>query len=119
MTFEQQLKSGQLGRIEDKKYLKFVRSLPCCVCDNPDSVPHHLIGYGYGGMGTKAPDYLAMPLCLRHHTGDCGIHGKSPLKADKTRQGTLFYRMEWERNYGSQWEHIALTQMQWLIEHKK
>jgi len=107
--FEHELKSGRMGRIEDKKYIKFVRSLPCCVCGNPESVPHHLIGYGFGGMGTKAPDYLTMPLCTDHHTGDVGIH-----------KGGIFKTYQaWEVGYcKTQWQHIALTQMQWMIAGK-
>lgn len=27
------------------------------------------------GMGTKASDYLAVPLCYEHHQGKTGIHG--------------------------------------------
>jgi len=101
MTFEQQLKSGLLGRIEDKKYLKFVRSLDCCVCEYPQTSPHHLIGKkGYGGKGTKAPDYLTFPLYSYYHTGGEGIH--------------QIGAKEWEKKYGSQWDFIVQTQMKWF-----
>ncbi|MWC62597.1 DUF977 family protein [Escherichia coli] len=29
--------------------------------------PHHLIGHGQGGMGTKAHDLFVLPLCRKHH----------------------------------------------------
>jgi len=138
MTFEQKLKSGQLGRIKDNKYLKFVQSLECSVCMSQNTTYHHLIGHSaYGGTSTKAPDYFTFPLCGYHHTGNQGIHRDVEL---------------WEEAYNDQWwhiirtqrewiikthgieaiqkvdqeslkerdrEHIALTQMQWLMEHKK
>lgn len=48
----------------NKKYLDFVRSLPCAVCGAPADHAHHLIGVGgMGGMGTTAPDYTAIPAC--------------------------------------------------------
>lgn len=52
-----------------KKYLTWlVKNLPCCVCGARADHAHHIIGVGhYGGMGTKAPDSLAMPVCCRHH----------------------------------------------------
>lgn len=51
-----------------KKYLEWVKTLPCCVCGGPADDPHHLIGIGnMGGMGMKAPDSLTMPVCRRDH----------------------------------------------------
>lgn len=51
-----------------KRYLQWVRSLPCCMCGAPAEDAHHLIGVGgMGGMGTKAPDSMSMPVCRRHH----------------------------------------------------
>ncbi|EIX1642946.1 DUF968 domain-containing protein [Escherichia coli] len=29
--------------------------------------PHHLIGHGQGGIGTKAHDIFTLPLCREHH----------------------------------------------------
>jgi hypothetical protein len=29
--------------------------------------PHHLIGHGQGGVGTKAHDIFTLPLCREHH----------------------------------------------------
>ncbi|RAM39619.1 hypothetical protein DOZ52_28270, partial [Enterobacter hormaechei] len=39
----------------------------CCCCNNPADDPHHLIGHGQGGMGTKAHDLFVIPLCRAHH----------------------------------------------------
>jgi len=53
-------------------YLKFVRSLPCCVtgrkgCDLDPVVAHHLIGHGEGKMGGKAHELLTMPMLASEH----------------------------------------------------
>ncbi|CBV41982.1 DUF968 domain-containing protein [Halomonas elongata] len=51
-------------RFRSEAYLRFVRSLPCCVCGAPANAAHHLIGmYQASGMGLKAADSLAMPVC--------------------------------------------------------
>ena len=55
-----------------KKYLDFVRELPCSHCGNSPTVAHHVIGIGMGKMGGKASDIHSMPLCggchnLVHH----------------------------------------------------
>lgn len=56
---KQQLRQG------DELWLRFVRSLPCCICAAPPpSHPHHSTG---AGMGMKARDRETMPLCFRHH----------------------------------------------------
>ena len=73
-----------------KKYLAFVRTLPCSICGtDQDVVAHHLIGVGgMGGMGTKAPDNYTLPLCVQDHFK---IHQEPEL---------------WQH----QWEWIARTQ---------
>lgn len=52
-------------RWRSERYLAFVRNLPCSVCGTDHGViAHHLIGmWGMSGMGLKAPDSMAMPLC--------------------------------------------------------
>jgi len=52
----------------DEKYLAWVKTQPCECCGRPSDDPHHLIGWGQGGMGTKAHDSLVIPLCRQHHT---------------------------------------------------
>jgi hypothetical protein len=51
----------------DKRYTDWVKSLDCCICDAPADDPHHIIGVGEGGTGTKACDLLTMPMCRPHH----------------------------------------------------
>jgi len=52
-----------------KKHLAWIRTKPCCHCGtNLDIVAHHLISCGLGGsMGSKQPDSLTIPLCVRCH----------------------------------------------------
>ncbi len=49
-----------------KKYLEFVRGLPCAVCKKKDEtvVPHHVDA---GGVGMKCSDARVIPLCHFHH----------------------------------------------------
>lgn len=54
-------------RWENDKYTRWVKSQQCSCCNNPADDPHHLIGHGQGGMGTKAHDLFVIPLCRAHH----------------------------------------------------
>ena len=75
-------------RFKSEKYLKWVRSQPCCVCGKPADHAHHIIGVGgMSGMGLKAQDWATVPVCAEHHRL---IH--------------LFPDMQ-----GDQWEWIART----------
>ena len=61
------------SRFRSERYLRFVRSLPCCCCGAPADSAHHVIGiWQVGGMGLKAPDSLAMPVC----DGPGGCHSR-------------------------------------------
>jgi hypothetical protein len=56
-----------------KPYLNFIRSKPCVLCQHPISHAHHEALHR-AGMGIKAPDSHAVPLCvechaLRHRVG--------------------------------------------------
>lgn len=79
-----------------KKYLEFVRLLTCSVCATDQNiVAHHLIGIGgMGGMGTKAPDNMTMPLCPECHAM---VHRSHLMWPD-------------------QWEYIAKTQARFIDE---
>ena len=75
-------------RWECREYLNWVKTQPCECCQQQSDDPHHLIGWGQGGMATKAHDIFAIPLCRKHHTE---LHND---------------RMAFERKYGSQLEMI-------------
>ncbi|MGF3811233.1 DUF968 domain-containing protein [Enterobacter mori] len=75
-------------RWESRIYLNWVKTLPCECCQQQSDDPHHLIGWGQGGMATKAHDIFSIPLCRKHHTE---LHND---------------RLAFERKYGSQLEMI-------------
>ncbi|EKG4882426.1 DUF968 domain-containing protein [Escherichia coli] len=51
----------------NEKYTRWVKTQPCACCGKLADDPHHLIGHGQGGMGTKAHDLFVLPLCRKHH----------------------------------------------------
>ncbi|WP_333602989.1 DUF968 domain-containing protein [Pantoea eucrina] len=51
----------------NEKYTRWVKAQPCACCNKPADDPHHIIGHGQGGMGTKAHDLFVIPLCRAHH----------------------------------------------------
>lgn len=62
---------------DDRRYLAFVRGLPCCVPGTPRGCfwgveAHHLTGQG---MALKADDRQTMPLCGAHHDDLHGFKG--------------------------------------------
>lgn len=75
-------------RWESRNYLNWVKTQPCECCQQQSDDPHHLIGWGRGGMATKAHDIFTIPLCRKHHTE---LHND---------------RLAFERKYGSQLEMI-------------
>lgn len=46
------------------EYLAFVRRHPCIICYRDGAQAHH---WGPHGLGKKAPDWLAIPLCAECH----------------------------------------------------
>lgn len=49
------------------QFLVWVKNQPCLCCGQPADDAHHLIGWGQGGVGTKAHDIFTIPLCRKHH----------------------------------------------------
>lgn len=50
-----------------EQYTRWVKTQPCECCRQPSDDPHHIIGNGLGGTGTKAHDLFVIPLCRVHH----------------------------------------------------
>lgn len=73
-------------------WLSRVRALGCIICGG-SAFTHH-IRHGQG-MGQKAPDDKAIPLCNLHHQGEKGIH----------HLGTR----AWEKLFGSEEHLLSLT----------
>ena len=57
----------KLKRWTSDKYLQWVKSQPCCVCNSIANDAHHIIGSGLSGMGTKPHDFFVIPLCRVDH----------------------------------------------------
>lgn len=55
-------------RWRNEPFLRWVKTQACACCGQPADDAHHLIGWGQGGMGIKAHDFLVIPLCRKHHT---------------------------------------------------
>ena len=53
-------------RDRSHSYLGFVRMQPCCLCGDDIHVEAHHPRFNEG-MGQKASDYDAVPLCGQHH----------------------------------------------------
>ncbi len=63
----------------NKKYLAFVRSLPCAVCGSQRHI--EAAHTGPHGMGQKSSDLAAIPLCTNHHrTGPQSYHKLGPQR---------------------------------------
>jgi hypothetical protein len=60
------LRAGDIKQktFRSKSYLQFIRSQPCIICGKKSEAHHSETG----GMGIKASDLTAIPLCRFHHT---------------------------------------------------
>lgn len=75
-------------------YADYIRSLPCCVCQDDTTVQqHHLIDIPgvTKGMALKLPEAFSIPLCAKHHS----------LLHQHTES--------WQDIYGSQLGHMMMT----------
>lgn len=71
-----------------RAYLARLVSLGCIICGNT-AVPHHPRGGQRSGMGLKAPDEDAIPLCPLHHTdGGYGVAIHAGQAEFESRFGT-------------------------------
>ncbi|KFC07059.1 putative cytoplasmic protein [Trabulsiella guamensis ATCC 49490] len=64
---ESLMKVPKRRRWVNRHYTDWVKTQPCVVCQRPADDPHHIIGYGLGGTGTKAHDIFVIPLCRTCH----------------------------------------------------
>ncbi|MCV8596915.1 DUF968 domain-containing protein [Escherichia coli] len=63
----QYLRRQKPQREEMPVYTRWVKTQKCMTCGNQADDPHHIIGHGLGGMGTKADDLFVIPLCRKCH----------------------------------------------------
>jgi hypothetical protein len=69
----------------DGRYLDWIRSLPCLVCGRPAEA-HHT---GPHGLGKKADDSTAIPLCTEHHTMGRSAYHRIGCAAFESRFGLV------------------------------
>jgi hypothetical protein len=60
--------------MKNRNHLARVKAMDCGLCGASGPSDAHHIREGQG-MGQKASDYLAIPLCKDCHQGPQGIHG--------------------------------------------
>jgi hypothetical protein len=71
-----------MGR-KNPKYIKYIRSLPCCKTGTSEVDPHHIRDTSIipiefaGGTGLKPYDFMAIPVCHYVHQQD---HSQNNLK---------------------------------------
>ena len=58
----------KIKKWRSKEYLAYIRTQACSHCMNPDTVAHHIIGMGFGAMGSKASDFDSFALCVSCHS---------------------------------------------------
>ena len=53
-----------------KKFIKYIKEMPCSVCGNGDVDAHHLEAIGMGNNRKKKndKDFSCVPLCRIHHS---------------------------------------------------
>jgi hypothetical protein len=67
-----------------REYLAKIRKLPCVVCGTYNSIhAHHLRIKEERGVGMKATDQWAIPLCWEHHLGHYGTHSVGSREENK------------------------------------
>lgn len=54
-------------RLRDKEHLRYVATLPCLICKEVPSHPHHLTFAQPRGLALKVSDEFVVPLCAIHH----------------------------------------------------
>jgi len=65
--------------VRDSRYLALVRTRPCAVCGRTWGI--EAAHTGPHGMGQKASDLDAIPLCWKHHsTGNQSLHALGPVR---------------------------------------
>jgi len=81
--------------LRNKKYLNFIRSLPCCVTGSEwEIVAHHIRIGQNGGMGLKPNDYRCIPLTADkhgelHHMGEKTFYEYYTTNPDDEMVGNL------------------------------
>ena len=92
-------------RIKDKKYLKWVASNPCIICQHTDCNAHHITYAIPRGFGLKTGDQFTLPLCIKHHAllHNCGMSERNfwtKIDIDPMDICSIFYD-----HYNNMWKN--------------
>lgn len=92
------------GPARNPKYLAWIRTLPCLVCER---TPCHAAHTGSdGGTAQKPSDYSAVPLCADHHVVAVGAYHNSRIgKLEFERRHGISFEVEVQR-LNAIWERI-------------
>ncbi len=90
------MKRPKRRRWVNEKYTRWVKTQPCTCCGKPADDPHHLIGHGQGGMGTKSHDIFTLPLCREHHNE---LHADPLAFEEKHGSGSTYFISEEGKRY--------------------
>lgn len=88
-------------RVRDARYLAWLRTQPCAACAAPP--PSEASHHGPRGMGQKADDDLAIPLCRRCHRSwhdTSKVFGRDHLDRERTRTWLSRTAEQHRRRYG-------------------
>lgn len=101
-----------------KEHLSFIRLLPCAVCRIYGEVEaHHLVLREFRGVGMKAPDMFAIPLCAschrRLHTRGGKVHTEI-LRAEGVDDVRLAYEL-WAAYNSSESSVATINTMRALV----
>lgn len=75
-----------------REYKSAVASLGCLACRHLGYGPtpaqlHH--PRAFSGLSQRASDWLVVPLCREHHTGNDGVHGANFYMRTRLTEGDL------------------------------
>lgn len=84
------------SRVIDERYLDYVRTLPCLLCQGIPSEAHHIQSRGAGGS-----DRGTVPLCRRHHQQ---VH-----RQGKTKVAEQYGNIDW-------WFHAWNVLHSWALK---
>ena len=84
-------------KLKDKKYLKWVASNPCILCQSVPVQAHHITYAQHRGFGQKVGDQWVIPLCFLHHDylHRCGMSERDfwgKIEIDPLDIATTFYK---------------------------
>lgn len=79
--------------VRSRSYLSFIHEQECIVCHG---VPVEAAHTGEHGLGTKASDTRALPLCERHHRGQYGLDSIGPARFEASygidlKESVIYY----------------------------